>query len=107
MSGALTYWIRRCLHNYGDEISINILSIIAAAMTEDSKLLIEEDVMGNPPYHMAAMLDFMMMGFGGKERTLECWKDVIAKAGLEISSISRGKGSWKSLAVIECVKASK
>jgi hypothetical protein len=106
MLGALIYWIRRCLHNYGDEVSINILSIIAVAMTDDSKVLIGEDIMGNPPYYTETMLDLMMMGFGGKERTLECWKDVISKAGLKLSSISRGKGPWKNMAVIECVKAS-
>jgi hypothetical protein len=75
-------------------------------MAEDSKLLIQEDILGSPPYFMAAMLDFMMLGFGGKERSLECWKDVTSKAGLEISSISRGKGGWSSLSVIECVRKS-
>ena len=40
------YWIRECLRNYGDEIYVNILCIIADAMVDDSKLLIEEDVIG-------------------------------------------------------------
>jgi hypothetical protein len=106
MPGALTYWIRHCLHNYGDEISINILSKIAEAMAEDSRLLIEEDIMSNPPYYMTTMLDLVMMGMGGKKRTLECWKDVISKAGLEISSISRSKGP-SNMAVIECVVTSR
>lgn len=107
MPGALTYWIRHCLHNYGDEISINILSKIAEAMAEDSRLLIEEDIMTNPPYYMAAMLDLVMMGVGGKKRTLECWTDVISKAGLKISSISRGEGPSKNMTVIECVITSR
>lgn len=98
------YWIRRCLHNYGDEASVNILRKVADAMAEDSKLLIEEDVLGNPPHHMAAMLDLLMMGFGGKQRNLETWERVIAAAGLRITSISTGQGPWKSLSVIECVK---
>ena len=102
--GALIYWIRRCLHNYGDAVSTNMLRKIADAMAPDSRLLLQEDIMENPPNHMAAMLDFMMLGFGGKQRTLQTWEEVIGNAGLRISSISKGKGPWRSLAVIECVK---
>lgn len=100
----MIYWIRRCLHNYGDAISTNILTKIAEVMAPDSKLLLQEDVMENPPNHMAAMLDFMMLGFGGKQRTLQTWEEVIGNAGLQISSISKGKGPWRSLSVIECTK---
>ncbi|KAF9880464.1 O-methyltransferase [Colletotrichum karsti] len=102
--GALVYWIRRCLHNYGDELAVNMLRIIADAMANDSRLLIQEDVMGNPPHYTSTMLDFMMLTFGGKQRSLECWTDVLGRAGLEIRSVSRGQGPWRHLAVIECVK---
>ncbi|KAF5485197.1 Methyltransferase fsa4 [Colletotrichum siamense] len=103
--GALTYWIRRCLHNYGDELAVNMLRLIADAMAADSRLLIQEDVMGNPPHYTSTMLDFMMLTFGGKQRTLECWTDVLGRAGLEIRSVAKGQGPWRHLAVIECVKA--
>lgn len=73
-------------------------------MAPDSKILLEEDIMENPPGQMAAMLDIMMLGFGGKQRTLETWMDIISAAGLEVLSISRGSGPWRSLSVIECVK---
>lgn len=75
-------------------------------MAEDSRLLIEEDIMSNPLYYMATMVDLVMMGVGGKKRTLECYKDVISKAGLEISSISGGKGP-SNMTVIECIVTSK
>lgn len=104
LKGTLIYWIRRCLHNYGDAVSTNMLRVIASAMAPDSRLLLQEDVMENPPNHMAAMLDFMMLGFGGKQRTLQTWEQVVGDAGLRIASISRGQGPWRSLAVIECVK---
>ncbi|OHW97999.1 o-methyltransferase [Colletotrichum incanum] len=107
VKGALTYWIRRCLHNYGDDVSVNILRIIAEAMTDESRLLIQEDVMGNPPHWTTTMLDFMMLTFGGKHRTLECWTNVLRRAGLEIKSVSMGNGPWRHLAVIECTKAEK
>jgi hypothetical protein len=102
--GALLYWIRRCLHNYPDSVCINILQKIVDVMADDSKILLQEDVMDNPPSHMATMLDLMMMGFGGKQRTIENWKKVVDAAGLEISGISTGKGPWRTLSVLECVK---
>ncbi|TDZ16416.1 Methyltransferase fsa4 [Colletotrichum orbiculare MAFF 240422] len=104
VKGALTYWIRRCLHNHGDEVAVNMLRIIADAMADDSRLLIQEDVMGNPPHYTSTMLDFMMLTFGGKQRSLECWTDVLGRAGLEIRSVATGQGPWRHLAVLECVK---
>lgn len=77
---------------------------IAEAMADDSKLLIEEDIMDTSPGALATSLDLIMLGFGGKERTLECWNQLLSAAGLKSSSISKGRGLWKTLAVIECVK---
>ncbi|KAH8893060.1 O-methyltransferase [Thozetella sp. PMI_491] len=106
VKGALVYWIRRCLHNYSDAASVNILKHLAEAMAEDSKILIEEDILDYPPNHMAAVVDLMMVNFGGKQRTLECWERVASEAGLRISAISRGNSIWHSIAVIECVRKS-
>jgi hypothetical protein len=75
-------------------------------MAEDSRILISEDVMDNPPHFMAAFMDFMMLTIGGKQRTLGCWEKVLSDAGLKISSISSGKGPWRTMSVIECVKVS-
>lgn len=81
-----------------------MLRIIADAMATDSRLLIQEDVLDNPPSQLASVLDFMMLGFGGKERTLEKWSALVGTAGLRISSVSRGEGPWKTLSVIEVIK---
>lgn len=102
--GAYTYWMRRCFHNYSDEVSRNMLRIIVDAMAEDSRLLIQEDVLDNPPHQWAAYLDFMMLGLGGKQRTLKNWEQLLGSVGLRIASVTRGEGPWKSLSVIEAVK---
>lgn len=102
--GAMVYFIRRCLHNYSDTLCSNILAILAGAMADDSRILIQEDVRAVPPDPKTAYLDFLMMTYGGKERTLQCWEDVLDKAGLRIAGVSTGNGMWKSLSVIECVK---
>ena len=100
----MVYWIRRCIHNYSDTIASNMLRIIADAMHEDSRLLIVEAVKENPPSAETAATDILMVSCGGKERTLDEWKSVTARAGLKISSVGDGLGSWGKLAVIECIK---
>jgi len=55
---------------------------------------------------MAAFTDMVMMNFGGKQRTVECWESVISGAGLQIFGISRGKASSHSMGVLECIKKS-
>ncbi|KAG8162552.1 hypothetical protein KVR01_008317 [Diaporthe batatas] len=104
VKGAYTYWMRRCFHNYSDDVSRNMLRIIVDAMAEDSRLLIQEDVLDNPPNQWAAYLDFMMLGLGGKQRTLQNWEQLLGSVGLRIASVTRGEGPWKSLSVIEAVK---
>jgi hypothetical protein len=102
--GAMVYFIRRCLHNYSDTIVVNILRTQAEALADDSHLLIQEDVKSMPPDPDNAVLDFLMMTYGGKERTRQCWEDVLTRAGLKLVGISQGSGPWASLSVLDCVK---
>jgi O-methyltransferase domain len=102
-AGALTYWIRRCLHDYSDEICTNMLKIVAESMAEDSRLLLVEQIQPNPPSPIAAYLDIVMLNLGGKERTIECFETITAAAGLKISGVYHS--STSPFAVVECVKA--
>ncbi|KAI3554662.1 O-methyltransferase [Colletotrichum abscissum] len=99
---ALVYWIRRCLHNYGDETCVNILIHIAETMASDSRLLIADNVIPNPPPISECMLDFTMLNIAGKERTATAFNDVITRAGLRMV---KAHGMDKKLQVVECVKA--
>lgn len=98
----MIYYIRRCLHDYGDDECVSILQQISAAMAPDSRLLIVEQVMGTPPSPFAAMADFLMATIGGKERSLETFRAITSKARLMIEAVHRSPGS--DVAVIECVK---
>lgn len=100
----MVYFIRHCLHNYSDTRSTQILTVLAEAMAADSKILIQEEVRPVPPDAKTAFLDLLMMTYGGKERTLQCWEEVVGNAGLVITRTSQGSGPWQSLSVIECVK---
>ncbi|KAH9225151.1 hypothetical protein K456DRAFT_1852815 [Colletotrichum gloeosporioides 23] len=102
VKGAYVYYIRYCLHDYSDEAAIAILGVIADAMAGDSRLLIAEQVLDNPPSAPAASLDLLMLTVGGKERTEEMWRDVIAAAGLELADVFSAEGNPH--AVLECVK---
>ncbi|KZL78466.1 O-methyltransferase [Colletotrichum tofieldiae] len=102
VKNALIYWIRRCLHDYGDDDSVKILSQLSDAMGSDSKVLVVEYVLQNPPPSLGAMTDFGMMSIGGKERTAGDWKALTARAGLKIEKIH---GLDMKMQVIECTKA--
>jgi O-methyltransferase domain len=44
-TGAKAYFMRRVLHDYSDDDCVKILSHLRAAMAQDSKLLIQDQVM--------------------------------------------------------------
>ncbi|KAK3938737.1 O-methyltransferase-domain-containing protein [Diplogelasinospora grovesii] len=101
--GALVYYLRRCLHDYGDDECVGILQSISDAMVADSRLLILEQVMSNPPSVTAAATDIFMAGIGGKERTLDGFRDIAGRAGLKILGLHGNPGT--DAAVVECAKA--
>ncbi|KAL2875661.1 hypothetical protein SGCOL_009123 [Colletotrichum sp. CLE4] len=102
VKNALIYWIRRCLHDYGDDDCATMLTQLSDAMSSDSKVLIVEYVLPSPPPPIGAMTDFSMLGIGGKERTAKDWKVLVARSRLKIEKIH---GLEMKMQVIECVKA--
>jgi hypothetical protein len=102
VKGALVYHIRRTLHDYADADALNILRLITNSMAPDSRLLIVECIMTNPPTPMAAAVDLFMCITAGKERTMEMFERLTADAGLRITHVVPGKTS--EMGVIECMK---
>ncbi|KAF7562798.1 hypothetical protein G7046_g1318 [Stylonectria norvegica] len=103
IKGALVYHLRRCLHDYGDSICVQMLQRLADAMAQDSRLVIIEQVVGNPPSQMAAHFDFVMLSIGGKERTAKDFERLTKEAGLRVLKIHERAGV--PVAAVECVKA--
>ncbi|KAF3762847.1 S-adenosyl-L-methionine-dependent methyltransferase [Cryphonectria parasitica EP155] len=101
-AGALVYQIRRTLHDYADADALNMLRLIAKAMAPDSRLLIVELAMTNPPTPLAAAVDLFMFITAGKERTIEMFERLTADAGLRITRVVPGKTS--GMGVLECMK---
>jgi hypothetical protein len=101
-SGALIYFIRRCLHDYSDEDCVGILKQLVAAAAPDSKILICEQIVENPPPPLVAQTDFCMINIAGKERTSKMFEELAAQAGLKVSSVSVAQGT--PVGMVECVK---
>ncbi|OAQ67954.2 O-methyltransferase [Pochonia chlamydosporia 170] len=99
VKGALVYYIRRCLHDYGDDDCVDILKQISDAMAADSRVLIVENVLGVPAAPSAVGNDIFMMMLGGKERTLEGFESIMMRAGLVVEKLWRFKGT--EYAVVE------
>lgn len=85
--GALVYHIRRTLHEYADADALNILRLIAKAMTPDSRLLVVDLIITNTPTPLAAAVDLFMCITAGKERTIEMFERLTADAGLRITRV--------------------
>ena len=81
------YFLVNVLHDWNDEISTRILKNIAGAMNANSKLwIIEYIIEPGPGFSIAKLLDLevLVMG-GGRERTIEEYKDLLLTAELELS----------------------
>jgi len=103
VKGALVYYIRRCMHDWSDENDAKILRHLRDAMADDSRVLITEQIMPNPPTALNAWHDLCMMNLGGKERTEKMFRAVAAAAGLKVIGVHPSLAT--DVAVIECEKA--
>ncbi|MDQ3749940.1 MAG: acetylserotonin O-methyltransferase [Acidobacteriota bacterium] len=102
-AGADAYMMKHIIHDWDDQSSIKILQNIHWAMNEDGKVLIVEMVVpeGNEP-SPAKGLDLVMLTIeGGKERTAEEYRELLAAAGLSLSRIIPTRSPY---GIVEAVK---
>jgi len=104
VKGASFYYLRRILHDWPDNQCVEILQQLAAVMTKDSRILIDEVVLPDSKTHWnAAMQDIsMMILFAGKERTKKQWESLVKESGLRIAEIHTYNISlYNSITVLE------
>ena len=105
VKGAKVYHLRACLHDWSDEICVQILKCVVPAMARDSRLLIAECLLPMDPRDDVSGLmgfqDMAMMCLGGKERTETGFGRIVKKAGLVVERIWEGEGVGRFV-VIEC-----
>jgi hypothetical protein len=90
-AGADAYVLARVLHDWTDEDAVRILHSVRAAMALEARLLLVEAVVGPPNEDPAAkFLDLMMLvSAGGRERTEDEWRVLLAAADLELTAGTR------------------
>jgi SAM-dependent methyltransferase len=99
-AGCDAYVLKNVLHDWADDDAVRVLAAIRAAMDPAAVLLICEHVLAPAgQWDHAALLDIdMMLRFGGRERTLDQWKSLLAKAGFQLCREPRPG----TRAVLEC-----
>jgi hypothetical protein len=93
------------MHDWSDENDSKILRHLANAMNDDpdSRVLITEQIMPNPPTALNAWTDLCMLNLGGKERTEQMFRELANMSGLKVVGVHRSRGT--DVSVIECAKA--
>ncbi|WP_224369576.1 acetylserotonin O-methyltransferase [Hyalangium versicolor] len=87
--GADAYVLKRILHDWSDEVCVNILRNCRNAMAETGRVLIVDTVIppGDAP-HGGKVLDVMMLAsLPGRERTEAEFHKLLAQAGLRLSRV--------------------
>ena len=86
IQGARAYYLRTVLHDWPDKQARRILEYIRAAMSEDSILLINENVMpgSNVPLYPAQLDLSMMVFFSSLDRTQTQFKDLLESSGFDL-----------------------
>ncbi len=72
-------------------------------MAPDSRLLVSDQVLVNPPPMSAAVFNLSIMNMAGTERTRDGFDALLASAGLRILDAWPDKNSHD--VILECVKA--
>jgi hypothetical protein len=99
-----TYFLVNILHDWEDETCCRILKNISQTMNADSRLWVVEYLLEpGPGFSVAKLLDLevLVMG-GGRERTVDEFKDLLSSAGLAVSKVIPTN---QGVAVLECVTA--
>ncbi|KAH8650058.1 O-methyltransferase-domain-containing protein [Xylariales sp. PMI_506] len=89
IEGAKFYYMRRILHDWSDEESVKILQHLAAAMSKDSYILVDEVVLPDVNAHWQAAMQDISMGIltAGKERTRRQWENLVKESGLTVREV--------------------
>jgi hypothetical protein len=93
------YVLSAVLHDWDDASAVQILRTIADAATAGVHLILIELIVpdGDAP-HAAKVIDFTMMAMlGGRERTEEQWRRVLAAGGFTLDRITAGSGMYTAI----------
>jgi len=98
------YFMKNIVHDWADEPALQLLRNIRAVMPQHGKLLLAEAVLDDTAApHPGKLLDIEMMIFvGGKERTAEEFRQLLAKAGFTLTQVIPTKSPLCLIEAVPC-----
>jgi len=95
------YLMKSVLHDWSDEKASEILSVCHASMPQNATLyVIEPILMPSQEHDYAKLMDVLMLTVtGGRERSLEEYRNLLEKAGFEISNVLATSTEFRILEV--------
>ncbi|MDX6548230.1 MAG: hypothetical protein QOG33_1780 [Gaiellales bacterium] len=93
--GGDVYLLAQILHDWDDDDALRILSSVRAAIPPTGLLLVVELIVPDDDRpHPSKLLDLQMLVLlGGRERTLEQWRQLLRASGFALGDISEGARS--------------
>ena len=85
--GADVYVLSRIVHGMQDEQARELLASIRRAIRGDGRVLFVEEVVAPPNEPGGKFLDLVMLAVGGRERTEDEWRALLATAGFELHAV--------------------
>ena len=103
-AGGDCYLMKYIVHDWADEPALQLLRNIRAVMPQHGKLLLAEAVLDDTAApHPGKLLDIEMMIFvGGKERTAEEFRQLLAKAGFTLTQVIPTKSPLCLIEAVPC-----
>lgn len=88
-AGCDAYVLKFIIHDWNDEDAVTILRVCRRAMPPGARLFVVERLIGEPNAHLAAKLSDlnMLVGPGGRERTLEEFAGLFERSGLHLDRV--------------------
>lgn len=97
----MVYHIRRILNDYPDKEARVILQHCRDACTDDSTVLVSEQILPDKPSLDLAAMDIFMLNYGGKRRTRAMFEELARSAGFKVARVATDNASGQ--AIIEMV----
>ncbi|XXG94142.1 hypothetical protein Hte_000394 [Hypoxylon texense] len=97
---------KRITHDYDDDDCVNLLKILADSLPDDepqARILINDQIMTDPPHPFVTAMDIVMLTWASKERSEQQFADLARRAGLVLVKVHMAEGV--TMGVVECKKA--
>lgn len=102
--GGDLYFMKHIIHDWADDRALQLLRNIRAAIPENGTLVLAEAVLDDTAApHLGKLLDIEMIAFvGGKERTAEEFRELLASAGFALQRVVPTRSPLSLLEAVPC-----